>query len=130
MRAGRALRRLVIARIEAQVTALAGQVYDQATATAPHPYASLGASYAIRAGAECVPAKRITLQIDIWHAGTSKGACEDLVDDVTDALDGWADTEGLTMHPLDVTMARVLDDPSGDAHGIVQIEAVVEADPA
>lgn len=129
MRAGRALRRLVIARIEAEVPELAARVYDKAPAGLAYPYASLGASYGTDASVICIRARTITLQIDVWHGATSKGACEDLVDDVVSALDGWADTAGLTMHPLAVSMIRVMDDPGGDVHGIVQIEAVIEADP-
>ena len=30
------------------------------------------------------------------------------------------------MHPLQVTLARIMDDPSGALHGVVQIEAMVE----
>ena len=62
---------------------------------------------------------------DVWHSGAAKGALEDLVDDVSAALDGWAVDE-LTMHPLRVTLARVMDDPSGALHGVVQVEAMVE----
>lgn len=128
MRSGRALRQIVIARIRDQVPALTG-VYDRATESAVYPYATLGPSYWTDESVECVKARGITLQVDIWHSASNKGVCEDLTDDVATALDGWADEAALTMHPLKVPLARVTDDPDGvSVHGIIQIEAMVEAD--
>ena len=57
----------------------------------------------------------------------SKGALEDIVDEVSAALDGWADPEALTMHPLRIALVRIMDDPSGGLHGVIQAEALVEA---
>lgn len=126
MRAGRTLRQVVIARIKAQVPDLTG-VFDKATETAAHPYVTLGPSYWNDASVECVKARLQTLQVDVWHGQTSKGALEDIVDDVAAALDGFAATDRLTMPPLRVSMVRVMDDPSGDLHGVIQVEAMVEA---
>lgn len=129
MRAGRELRRLIIARIEAEVPALAGAVYDKATEGTAYPYVTMGPSYRGPRDVECIKARLITLQIDVWHSQSSKGACEDLVDDIDAALDGWSDTNALTMHPLRVTLARVMDDPNGDVHGVIQVETLAEAEP-
>lgn len=126
MRAGRVFRRLVIARIEDQVAGLAGKVFDQALASTAHPYATLGASDWSNQADECGPARLQSLQIDIWHSGASKGELEDLTDDVAAALDGFADEDRLTMHPIEVTLIRVIDDPSGNLHGIVQLEVDLE----
>ena len=127
MRAGRVLRQIVIARIKAQVPDLGGRVYDKATEGTVYPYASMGPSYWNDASVACVKARLQTLQIDVWDSGTNKGAVEDLVDDVSAALDGFADTARLSMPPLSVSMARVMDDPRGGFHGVIQIEAKVEA---
>lgn len=129
MRAGRALRQIVIARIKAQVPALGGRVYDRATETAATPYVTLGPSYWNDASVECVKGRLQTLQIDAWAIRSNKGALEDVVDDIAAALDGWADTERLTMPPMRVSMARIMDDPSGAVHGVVQVEAKLEANP-
>lgn len=127
MRAGRALRRIIMDRVIAEVPDLAGKVYDRAAEDTAYPYVTLGPSYWVDDSAECVQARSQAVQVDVWHSGAAKGALEDLVDDVSTALDGWADTETLTMHPLRVTLARVMDDPSGALHGVVQVEAMVEA---
>lgn len=126
MRAGRTLRQLVIARIESQVTDLAGKVFDRATDDVGHPYCTLGSSDWTPQGDDCGPARQQSLQIDIWHSSSSKGALEDLTDDVAAALDGFADEDRLTMHPIEVTLIRVIDDPSGDLHGIVQLQVDLE----
>ena len=126
MRAGRTLRQIVLARIADQVPALAGRVYDRATEAVAYPYVTLGPSYWTDASATCIEARTITLQIDLW-ASASKGAAEDICDDITAALDGWGDLDRLTMHPLRVSLVRIMDDPSGAIHGVVQIEAMVEA---
>lgn len=127
MRAGRALRQIVRARILDQVPDLTG-VYDRATDSSDHPYATLGASYWTDDSVECIEAREITLQIDLWHSQSNKGVAEDLTDDIATALRGWADTGALTMHPLRVSLVRVMDDPDGKSvHGVIQVEGLVEA---
>lgn len=126
MRAGRALRRIIMDRIIAQVPGLSGRVYDRASETTSYPYATLGPSYWTDDSAECIRARLQTVQVDIWHNKVAKGELEDLVDDVSAVLEGWADIEALTMHPLRVSLARIMDDPSGALHGVVQVEVVLE----
>ena len=128
MRAGRVLRQIVIARIADQVPSLTA-VVDNATEGTAYPFASMGPSDWVPADAECIMARDYSLQIDIWHNHTSKGATEDIVDDIATALRGWADTDALTMHPLRVSLVRVMDDPDGQSvHGVIQVEGLVEAD--
>lgn len=126
MRVGRALRRLVIARIENQVADLGGRVFDQATVEIDYPYCTLGPSDWTKLDADCIDGKSWSLQVDIWHSKASKGALEDLVDDVSEALEDLEDND-LAMHPISIRLARVMDDPSGDLHGVIQIEAMVDA---
>lgn len=128
MRAGRVLRQIVRSRIMAQVPALAGKVFDRATEGLAYPYATLGPSYWSDTSVQCIEAREITLQIDIWHSQSNKGVLEDLTDDVAAALNGWADTSVLTMHPLEIDTVRVTDDPDGvSVHGIVIVRAMVES---
>lgn len=126
MRAGRVLRRIIMDRLVEQVPGVAGRVYDRASETTPYPFITLGPSFWTDDSVECIPGRSQTVQIDVWHHGTAKGALEDIVDDVATALDGWMDTVALTAHPLRVTLARIMDDPSGALHGVVQVEALVE----
>lgn len=129
MRTGRALRRLVQDRILAEVPAFDGRVYDKAAEDTDYPYVTLGPSYWLDASVECILGRRWTVQVDIWASGTEgsgKGSAEDLVDDVAAALAGWSDTVALTMHPMQVGLVRVMDDPSGCVHGVVQVEARTE----
>ena len=125
MRAGRELRRIVIARIEDQVAALRGKVFDRATGTTPYPYAALGPSDWRDDSTDCGSSRRWALQVDIWHNQSSKGALEDLTDDVAAALKGFA-SEQVAMHPIDLFQVRVMDDPSGSFHGVVQIQTDIE----
>lgn len=128
MRSGRILRQIVRTRIIAQVPGLTG-VYDRATDSTAFPYATLGASYWTDDSVECIEAREITLQIDLWHSQSNKGVAEDLTDDIATALRGWADIDALTMHPLEIDTVRVTDDPDGvSVHGIVIVRAMVESD--
>lgn len=128
MRAGRILRQIVADRIVDQVPGLTN-VYDRATKSSVFPYATLGPSYWVDDSAECIEAREITLQIDVWHSKANKGVCEDLTDDVATALRGWADIVVLTMHPMEIDSVRVTDDPDGvSVHGIVVVRAMVESD--
>lgn len=128
MRAGRTLRRIVMDRIIAQVPEFGGRVYDKATEDDTYPYVTLGPSDWSDESVECIEARRITLQIDVWHSLSNKGVCEDLTDDVAAALNGWEDTDALTMHPLQIGIVRVMDDPDGvSVHGVISVEALVES---
>ena len=127
MRAGRELRRVIRERLIEQVPAVAGRVYDRAVETTPYPYITLGPSYWTADSAECIEGRIQTVQVDVWHNETSKGVLEDIVDDVADALDGWADIVALTMAPLRLSLVRITDDPAGVIHGVVQVEALLEA---
>ena len=127
MRAGRILRQIVIARIKDQVPALTG-VFDRATEGTVYPYASMGPSDWVDESVECIKARSVSLQIDVWGSRSNKGALEDLTDDVATALDGFADDDRLTMHPISVVQVQVMDDPDGfSIHGVVRIEVDVES---
>lgn len=126
MRAGRNLRRIVKDRIIAQVPDLGGRVYDRATEGVGYPYATMGPSDWVEDDADCIEGRSMSLQVDVWHSASNKGVCEDLVDDISAALKGWAGTGQIAMHPVEITQSRVLDDPSGDVHGVVIIEAMIE----
>lgn len=129
MRAGRILRQAVIARLIAEVPDLGSRVYDRASETNQFPYVTLGPSYWTDASVQCVTARNMTLQVDIWCSGgasAGKGNAEDVVDDVAAALSGWTDRVTLTMSPMRVTLVRLMDDPSGCVHGVVQVEARFE----
>lgn len=137
MRAGRAFRKAVLDRLIAEIPAIDGRAYDRATETDAYPFVTLGPSYWVNSSVECVTARNVTLQVDIWcssgagdpttgHPATGKGNAEDVVDDVTAALDGWTVGDALAASPLRVTLVRVMDDPSGCVHGVVQVTAMVE----
>lgn len=125
MSAGETLRQMIIARLDSHVSAFEGRVYDRALDSTPYPYAALGASYWSPDSSQCIRVRVRTVQIDIW-TDSDKGTCEALTDAVSDALDGWHDPERLKMPPLHVSLARVMDDPKGAFHGIVQVEGRVE----
>lgn len=129
MRAGKAVRRAVQDRLIAAVPDLGSRVYDRATKSTAYPYVTLGPSYWTDASVECIEGRTITLQVDVWcssGAAAGKGDAEDVVDDVATALNGWMDQDALTAHPARVALVRVMDDPEGCVHGVVQIEVMVE----
>lgn len=116
------------ARLIVEVPALGGRVFDRATEGDETPYAAFDTFYAVAADAECIEAEDWTIQIGIYHSMTSKAEVGKIVGQVKAALHGWADTDALTMHPMRVTLVRVMDDPDGvSVHGVVQIEALVES---
>ena len=124
------LQKLIVARLISSVPAVSGRVYDGPSETAQMPFISIGPSYFTPDDAECIPGRNETLQIDVWGASKpNRAAVKDAVDEVVDALEGYADTAALTMHPLSVALVRIMDDPqAGVVHGVVQVEAMVERD--
>ena len=124
------LQKLIVARLIEAVPAVSRRVYDGPSETAQMPYVSIGPSYFTPDDAECIRGRSETLQIDVWGSSKpNRAAVKDAVDEVVDALDGYADTAALTMHPLRVSLVRVMDDVQQDIiHGVVQVEAMVELD--
>ena len=122
------LQRMVVSRLKAAVPSVAGRVYDSPSETAQMPFISIGPSYFTPDDVECIPGRNETLQVDIWGSSKPKrAAVKDAVDQVYDALHGWQDTAALTMHPLRVSLVRVMDDPqAGVVHGVVQVEVSIE----
>ena len=122
------LQKLIVARLKSAVPAVSGRVYDGPSETAQMPFISIGPSYFTPDDAECIRARSETLQIDVWGASKpNRAAVKDAVDQVYDALHGWQDTAALTMHPLRVSLVRVMDDPqAGIVHGVVQVEVSIE----
>ena len=121
------LQRVIVARLREAVPSVAGRVYDNPPETAQMPYASIGPSYWNDDSAECIRARAETVQVDIWASNRpDKRAAKDATDEAAAALDGWA-VDDLAMHPLRVSLVRVMDDPTpGVVHGVVQVEAMVE----
>ena len=127
MRAGRAFRAAVIARLASEVSGLSGKVFDKAVSGTSHPYATLGASDFGDRSPTCLTLRPYALQVDVWGRDTSKGALEDLVDDVTTALVGWSPAPIVAAHPLRLELVRIMDDPDGESvHGIIQVSTMIE----
>ena len=79
MRAGRALRRIIMDRIIDVVPDLDGKVYDRAAEDTAYPYVTLGPSFWVDDSAECIQARSQTVQVDVWHSGAAKGVLEDVL---------------------------------------------------
>ena len=122
------LQRLIVARLKAAVPSVAGRVYDNPAETATMPYVSIGPSYWSDDDAECIEGRSEIIQIDVWASNRpNKATAKDATDEVAAALKGWA-SEAIAMHPLRVALVRVTDDPApGVVHGVVQVEALIEA---
>lgn len=115
------------ARIMDQVPVLADKVFDKATEGDGPLYATFGALYGIADDVECIKAESWTIQIDIYQTDSSKAVVGRIAGQVKSALHDWSDTDSLTMHPLRVTLVRIMDDPDGvTVHGVVQVEAMIE----
>lgn len=121
------LQKLIVARLREAVPSVQGRVYDNPPETAEMPYVSIGPSYWSTDDAECIEGRSEVVQIDVWASNRpNKAAAKDATDEVSAALKGWA-SDAIAMHPLRVVLVRVMDDPqAGVAHGVVQVEALIE----
>lgn len=121
------LQRLIVARLKAAVPSVSGRDYDSPSETAQMPYVSIGPSYWDDDSVECIEGRSEVIQIDVWASNKpNKAAAKDATDEVAAALKGWS-SEAIAMHPLSVTLVRIMDDPqAGVVHGVVQVEAMVE----
>ncbi|MGB0661324.1 MAG: DUF3168 domain-containing protein [Mangrovicoccus sp.] len=131
MRAANALQAFLVQTLlaDAAVTEIvADRVWDDIPDSPEHPYCSIGPNYHNRSDADCIRAREHYFQIDCW---TRQQGRRDQVNDLTDAIEAALDgaTGDLGAHALsscDVVLVRVLDEPDGDKHGVVQVRAVVE----
>lgn len=124
----RRLGQIILDRIIAEVPEISGRAFDKAIESTTHPYVSLGPITGTEDDADCVEADEWTLQVDIWDR-TNKLRVAELAQSVRLALKGWADQAEVTMHPLQVRPARILDDPDGKTvHAVLMVEALVERD--
>lgn len=122
---------LTALKSDAALSALIGaRVYDQPPPTAQFPYVEFGADYFRPNKADDLVYRVETLQIDVWtDDGGKKWPCKQIVDAVTEALDGvtLSMASPYACASCNVVLARVTDDPDGmKCHGIVQVEAGVE----
>lgn len=123
------LQRVIVARLKAAVPSVAGRVYSRRVReNAVMPYVRVGNSYGFDDSAECVNGENVTLQLDIFASSyPDDQAVKDTTDEVRRALKGWANTDVLTMSPLQVSLWRIEDDPDPAVlHGIVQVETAIE----
>lgn len=104
------------------------RVWDDVPDDPQHPFVSVGPHYHHRDDADCIRAREHTFQLDCW---TSQQGRRDQVNDLTDAIEAALDgsTGDLGPHALslcEVVLVRVLDEPDGGKHGVVQVRALVE----
>lgn len=107
------------------------RVYDNPPVQPSYPYISFGPSYTNDARAECINAELITLQVDVWTSeGGDKRRCRVVADAVRWVMND-ADLvlpDPYALAQLRVPQVRVFGDPEpGIAHGVVEVEAMVEA---
>lgn len=123
------LQRAIVARLKSAVPSVSGRVYDRKVAeSATMPYCRVGPVYGQPDDADCIEGQRLTVQIDVFASSyPDSRAVNDATDEVRAALHGWVDTTALTMHPMRVTLWRIMDDPDPSAlHGVVQVEVALE----
>lgn len=132
MNASEDLQRALYAHITGTpaIMALVGGVYDHVP-TAPFgdkaAYISWGPSDTVEDDSECVTGVEITFQIDVWSKSPGTVECKRITDLVRRAV-----------HEQDITLAdnalafthvaltRIIPDPGGYHHGVVQVTCAVE----
>lgn len=121
---------LGLLRADTDVAALVqGRIYDHMPASGGYPCITFGPSDYIEEDADCITARRETLQLDCWVQDHGRlWPARQLADAVKSALH-LADA-ALVQHALvemRVGQVRVIPDPDGvTGHGIVPVTALIE----
>lgn len=126
-----ALQRLIFERLSsfAAVTAIVGtRIADAPPSTLAQPSITFGASDVVPEDFTCFSGRVETIQIDCWsEAQDGKREVKALTDAVYHALHLYsAEPVDGALVLMRVTLMRVLDDPAGGHHGVVQVEADLE----
>lgn len=129
------LKAAVITALKADpaVSALVGsRIYGRPPADAVMPYVSIGPTEEADASAEGIPAQEVTLQLDVWSAGTGEAYSDAEASKIAGAIrkalhdtDLDLATTGLVL--LQHRITRIVRDPDGITHhAIVTLVATVE----
>lgn len=126
-----ALQRLIFERLSsfAAVTAIVGtRIADAPPSTLAQPSITFGPSDAVPEDFTCFSGRVETIQIDCWsEAQDGKREVKALTDAVYKALHLYsAEPASGALVLMRVVLMRVLDDPDGGMHGIVQVECEME----
>lgn len=132
MTSGEELQRLVYSTLVGTpaIMAAANGVYDDVPSKPygqKHAYISFGPYDAVQDDAECVAGIEATLQVDIWSKAPGVLECKSLTDLVRHALHH--KSLALGEHALvdtRVELWRVIPDPGGEHHGVVQVTCLIE----
>ena len=116
-------------KLAADVTEVAGRIYDAVPVSAVKPYLSFGPFDVLPEAADCSQGADITLQIDGWATGPDTVAAKRLGAAVAKALH-FAELpldEGQRLVILSIETVRHLRDPDGiTAHTVVTVRAQTE----
>lgn len=114
---------------EALSAVVGDRIYDGPPDSPRFPYLTFGPSYGVDGGGDDLDAEDVTIQIDVWcDDRQSLGRCSDLADLVR-ALFQRQPLElefPFAASAVRVPLKRVMLDPSGYTHGVVQVTAFVE----
>jgi hypothetical protein len=126
-----ALQRLIFDRLSSfpAVTAIVGtRITDAPPSTLPQPSITFGPSDIVPEDFTCFSGRVETIQIDCWsEAQDGKREVKALTDAVYKALHLYnAEPSSGALVQMRVGVMRVLDDPAGGFHGIVQVECEME----
>lgn len=108
------------------------RVYGRPSADAVTPYISIGPTTVVDDSSEGIPAQDITLQLDVWSAGTGEAYSDAEASKIAGAIRAalhdaelGLPTAGLVL--LQHRITRIVRDPDGITHhGIVTLAATVE----
>lgn len=126
-----ALQKLIFERLSsfAAVTAIVGtRIADAPPSTLAQPSITFGPSDAVPEDFTCFSGRVETIQIDCWsEAQDGKREAKALTDAVYKALHLYSSEPASgALVLMRVVLMRVLDDPGGGTHGIVQVECEME----
>lgn len=126
-----ALQKLIFDRLSsfAAVTAIVGtRIADAPPSTLAQPSITFGPSDVVPEDFTCFSGRVETIQIDCWsEAQDGKREVKALTDAVYKALHLYnAEPSSGALVQMRVGVMRVLDDPAGGFHGIVQVECEME----
>lgn len=115
---------------DSQIMDLANDIYDHVPENPfgdKTAYISFGASDTSEDDSECISGVLTTIQIDIWSRQRGRVECRRLTDMVRRKLHRAQLSFGQhALAELWVEISRVIPDPGGDQHGVVQVTATIE----
>lgn len=119
-----------VARLKAQVPAVASRVHDRAPQDVQFPFLQIGDIQTVEDGADCIDATEVTVTLHVWSRAPGRAECRQIAGACRAALHEWLpdlSAQGFRCVEHMHRDTRTLGDPDGiTSHGVLTFRLLID----